>query len=132
METLEKLGHAALFLSEAVLVIALFWACDSALRPDAVRVLNDTRRSVTLQNCEYSLGSTNPVVLNPGETRSIHAVRACQVHAPEYAGCLSFPDEAYESRAMARVSRMSTYTSLEACSDSGARQRPRTDAPGRN
>ena len=132
METLEKAGHVALFFGEAILIVVLFWACGSALRPDAVQVTNDTTRLVTLRNCAYTVGTTNSVDVQPGQTRTIHAVRACQVHSPGYVGCLSFADNEFESQAKVRVSAMRTYSSPDACSDTGARQQPIYDGPGRN
>jgi hypothetical protein len=129
---LEKIGHVAVFCAEAILVVALFWACESALRPDAVRIENDTARSVTLHNCQYSLGATNPIVVAPGETKSVNAVNACQVHSPAYVGCLVIPAEAFETNEAIRVSAVNTYVSSVACASTDAREMPRDSQPGRN
>jgi len=132
LENLEKLGHVALFSAEAILLVVLFWACDAALRPDEVRVVNDTNRSVTLRNCQYALGATSPVVVEPGETTSINALNACQVHAPAYVGCLPFPAEVYETAETVRVSRMNTLVPAPICAATDARERPRDYLPGGN
>ena len=132
MEKLEKIGHVAMFCAEAILLIVLFWACESALRPDSVRIENDTRSSVTLHNCQYSLGSTSPVSVAPGETKSVNAVNACQVHSPDYVGCLVIPASAFSDDFAIKVSRVDTYVSAIACAETDAREMPQTSQPGRN
>jgi hypothetical protein len=132
VDKLEKIGHVAVFCAEAILVVALFWACESALRPDAVRIENDTARSVTLHNCQYSMGTTNPIVVQPGETKSVNAVNACQVHSPEYIGCLVIRAEAFQTNEAIRVSAVDTYVTSVTCAATDAREIPRDSRPGRN
>ena len=129
---MDKLGHLALFCAEALIIVALFWACGKALRPNALNVMNDTNKSVTLLNCQYSLGGSSAVTLQPGHETKLHAVNACQVHAPAYVGCLSFSQELFASKASVRVSRMNSFVSAEACARTGARESPKVEQVGRN
>jgi hypothetical protein len=132
LSNLEKVGHVLVFLAEAVLVFVVFWACDATLRPDAVAVHNDTTRSVTLRNCQYSLGGANAVQIEPGQTKNVNPINACRVHAPAYAGCLFMTREALQGSATLRVSRASSHVTELACSNREAQEDVREVSPGRN
>jgi hypothetical protein len=132
LSNLEKASHVLVFLAEAVLVVFVFWACDATLRPEAVVVQNDTQRSVTLRNCQYSLGATSSVLLDPGESKSVYAVNACEVHAPAYIGCLLFPQDVFARGETARVSRTTSHVTATVCGETDAKEVPSDASPGRN
>jgi hypothetical protein len=119
-----RLLHIATIGGEIVAVFLAYWLFSTMLRPDAVHIVNDTARAVTLANCQHAFGVANPVEIEPGETAKIHATRACQVHSPEYVGCLPILAEAYRRDAKVEVSEMDAFVSADTCAATDTRQRP--------
>jgi hypothetical protein len=72
------------------------------------------------------------VLLRPGNSTDIHAVRACQVNAPEYVGCLSFTELNYGPDGAVRVSRMNSRVAARDCGETPSKQAPLDSNPGRN
>ena len=119
-----RLLHIATIGGEIAAVFLIYWVFSSMLRPDAVHVVNDTARTVTLNDCQHSLGVASPVEIEPGESAKVHATRACQVHSPDYVGCLAFLADAYRREAKVEVSDLDAFVSADSCARTDTRQKP--------
>jgi hypothetical protein len=120
----DKLFHLGVLAAEIAAVVVLYWACSYALRPDGVRVHNNTIEQVSLRDCDFSLGVSGTIRIEPGETSVVHATGACSVHTLDYIGCLPFLDDAFQRQAVVNVSSMDRFVSAELCSETGTREVP--------